>query len=156
MPKTIDNVNHPSKAPSDSALELIHAVMHLYRSRQFQALREGPLAVTHMDAKVLGFFARHPGATQSELALHSGRDKAQLARLVAGLRERGLLAAAQDDSDRRVVRVSLTKDGQAAQRALQQQARRLEANALAKFSSAERTQLVALLQRLQANLESDA
>jgi DNA-binding MarR family transcriptional regulator len=156
MPTSIDNVNHRPAASGEAALELIHAVMHLYRSRQYQILRDGPLTVTHMDAKVLGFFARHPGATQSELSLHSGRDKAQLARLVAGLRERGLLAAAQDDTDRRIVRVSLTAAGQAVQRTLHQQARRLEASALAKFSGAERTQLVALLQRLQANLESDA
>jgi hypothetical protein len=35
-----------------------------------------------MEGKVLGFFARHPGATQRDLAQHSGRDKAQLARLI--------------------------------------------------------------------------
>jgi hypothetical protein len=34
-----------------------------------------------MEGKVLGFFARHPGATQRDLAQHSGRDKAAVATL---------------------------------------------------------------------------
>jgi len=154
MRKSIDNVNHSGPSDPPGVLDLIHSLMHQYRSQQYQVLRDGPHDVTHMDSKVLGFFARHPGATQSELAQHSGRDKAQLARLVAGLRERGLLSAAPDDGDRRIVRVSLTADGRAVQRALQLQAKRLEANALAQFSSAERAQLLALLQRLQANLQA--
>jgi len=159
MRDTVDNVNHPSaagKAGSDDVLELIHSVVHRYRSLQYQVLRDGPHGVTHMDSKVLGFFSRHPGATQSELAQHSGRDKAQLARLVAGLRERGLLAAEADANDRRSVRLSLTADGQAVQRTLQQQGKRLTAQAVAGLNAAERAQLQALLQRVQGNLEADA
>jgi len=76
-----------------------------------------------MDGKVLGYFGRHPGATQKDLAQHSGRDKAQLARPIKGLRDRGLLSAVADDADRRSVRLSLTADGRALQRTLQQQAR---------------------------------
>ena len=49
--------------------------------------------------------------------------KAQLARPIRGLRDRGLLAAVADDADRRSVRLSLTADGRALQRTLQQQAR---------------------------------
>ena len=157
MRDTVDNVNHQAAAgrsAADDVLELIHSVMHRYRSLQYQVLRDGPHGVTHMDSKVLGFFARHPGATQSELAVHSGRDKAQLARLVAGLRERGLLAAEADAHDRRNLRLSLTAEGQAVQRSLQQQGKRLTTQAMAGFSAAERAQLSALLQRVQGNLEA--
>ncbi|MEY2873030.1 MAG: hypothetical protein RLZZ373_401, partial [Pseudomonadota bacterium] len=58
----MDNVNH--MAAPDHPLELIHAVMHQYRSQQYQVLRDGPHDLTHMETKALGFFARHPGATQ--------------------------------------------------------------------------------------------
>ena len=135
-------------------LELIHTVMHQYRSQQYRALRDGPHDITHMDSKVLGFFGRHAGATQSDLVAHSGRDKAQLARLIKGLRERGLLAAEADASDRRNVRLSLTQEGQAVQRALQQQARQLSARAVAGLSAQERQQLVGLLQRVKGNLDA--
>lgn len=158
MTKAMDKVNHPAAPASaavagDGVLETVHAVMHLYRSLQYRSLRDGPHDITHMDGKVLGYFARHPGATQSDLSAHSGRDKAQLARLVKGLRERGLLAAEADVADRRHVRLSLTADGKAVQRTLLQQGRRLETKAVAGLGADEQARLAALLQRVQANLE---
>ncbi|MEO8806128.1 MAG: MarR family transcriptional regulator [Burkholderiaceae bacterium] len=129
--------------------------MHSYRSQQYRFLRDGPHDITHMDGKVLGFFGRHRGATQKDLALHSGRDKAQLARLIKGLRDRGLLAAEADETDRRNVRLSLTADGRAVQRALQQQARKLSAEAVAGLSAAEQQQLLALLRRVASNVAGE-
>ncbi|WP_298931991.1 MarR family transcriptional regulator [uncultured Ramlibacter sp.] len=156
MRKSVDNVNQeagtPVNAPETDVLELVHAVMHDYRSRQYRFLRDGPHDITHMDGKVLGFFGRRPGATQSDLVQHTGRDKAQLARLVKGLRERGLLQAQEDEADRRSVRLSLTDEGRAIQRTLQQQAARLRKQAVAGLDEAERAQLTALLQRVKTNL----
>lgn len=152
MRHQVDNVNQLTELADIDLLDLIHTLTHQARSLQFQALRDGPQALTHMEAKVLGFFGRRPGATQSDLAQHSGRDKAQLARLIIGLRERGLLAGEADENDRRQQRLTLTADGEALQRALRQQARRLNARAVAGLSAAERAQLAALLLRLQANL----
>ena len=152
MRKQIDIVNQlPRKSEAD-VLELVHTVMHSYRSQQYRFLRDGPHDITHMDGKVLGFFGRHPGATQKDLVQHSGRDKAQLARLIKGLRDRGLLASEVDEADRRNVRLSLTADGQSVQRALQQQARKLSARAVAGLSAAEQQQLRVLLQRVGSNL----
>ena len=155
MTKKDDIVNHRREATApDSVLELVHAVMHEYRSRQFQALRDGPHAVTHMQSKLLGFFARHPGASQRDLAQHSGRDKAQLARLLAGLRAQGLLAGEVDPSDARSVRLSLTAQGKVVQRALRTQAKRLNSHAVAGLSAAEQVQLLALLAKVRGNLAS--
>ena len=139
-------------APDDDILELVHSVMHTYRAMQYRFLRDGPHDITHMDGKVLGYFGHHPRATQSDLAQHSGRDKAQLARLIKGLRERGLLSGEVDEEDRRNVRLSLTADGQAVQRALRQQARRLSTQAVAGLSAKEQQQLLVLLQRVKGNL----
>jgi DNA-binding MarR family transcriptional regulator len=154
MAKSVDVVNKAGAGAADDVLEQVHAVMHLYRSQQFRALRDAPQAVTHMESKVLGFFARHPGATLSELAAHSGRDKGQLARLVAGLRERALLAASADPQDRRSVRLQPTAQGQAADEALRRRSRKLAGVAVQGFSAAEREQLAALLERVRVNLEA--
>jgi DNA-binding MarR family transcriptional regulator len=153
MPKPRDNVNHSADMPDDDVLDLVHSVMHAYRAMQYRSLRDGPHDITHMDSKVLGFFGRHPGATQSDLAQHSGRDKAQLARLIKGLRDCGLLRGEVDEDDRRNLRLSLTADGQAVQRALRQQAKRLSAKAVAGLSAPERQQLLALLQRVKGNFD---
>lgn len=139
-------------AAADAVLELVHAVMHQFRSQQHRALDASEGGTTHMEAKVLGFFSRHAGATQSDLAQHSGRDKAQIARLIKGLRERGLLSGEADEADRRNVHLQLTDAGQAVQRALRQQARKLEARAVAGLDDAQRRQLVALLHHVKANL----
>jgi DNA-binding MarR family transcriptional regulator len=152
----MDNVNQsrsPSRTrPEDELMELVHRVMHQYRSEQYQVLRGGPNDITHMESKVLGYIGRHPGATQSDLARDSGRDKAQLARLIKGLRERGLLAGEADEADRRNVRLALTSEGESVLRLLQQQTRRLATKAVAGIDAAERAQLVALLRRVSANL----
>jgi DNA-binding MarR family transcriptional regulator len=153
MRKQVDIVNHSPKALDNDVLEAIHTVMHQLRSLQYRVLRDGPHQVTHMESKVLGYFGRQPGATQSDLALHSGRDKAQLARLIKGLRDRGLLVALADTADRRQVRLSLSEAGHAVQRALQQQAKRLAAGAVTGLSAGEHQQLLALLRRVQGNLD---
>jgi len=43
------------------------------RVEQYQVLRDNAYEVTHMESKVLGFFARHPGATQKDLAGATGQ-----------------------------------------------------------------------------------
>ena len=149
MRKTGDSVNH-SSGPDEDVLELVHGVMHEYRTLQYRSLRDGPHDITHMEGKVLAFFGHHPGATQSDLAQHSGRDKAQLARLIKGLRERGLLGAEVDENDRRNVRLSLSAEGQALQRGLRQQAKRLATRALGGLDASEREQLLSLLHRLRS------
>jgi DNA-binding MarR family transcriptional regulator len=143
-----DNVNQVS-----DVLDLVHHVMHQVRSQQYQVLRDGPHDVTHMESKVMHFFGHHPGATQSELAQKSGRDKAQLARLIKGLRERGLLDGEAGEADRRSVRLQLTEAGRAVLRTLQQQARRVHARAVAEMSAEEQQRLIALLQQVSRNLE---
>ena len=154
MRKTNDNVNHSHKNNEDGVLDLIHTVMHQYRSQQYQALRDGPHDITHMESKVLGFFGRQPGATQSDLAKSSGRDKAQLARLIKGLRERGLLDAAADEADKRNLRLNLTADGQNILHVLRQQGMHLNGKAVTGMDQAEQLQLQQLLLRVKHNLDA--
>lgn len=150
MKNKVDNVNDKANTASE-VFETIHTLMHLFRGQQFRALRDGPAAVTHMEAKALGYFARHPGATLSELVAHSGRNKAQIARLIAGLKERGLLLAEPDAEDRRVQRLRLSPDAARAQEAVRTQGDKLAQAAMQGLSAAECNQLLALLTRVRAN-----
>lgn len=132
----------------------MHAIMHLYRSAQQRSLRDGPNDLAHMEVKALGFFARHPGATQSELVAHSGRDKAQVARQIRALRDRGLLDAQADELDRRSSRLHLSAVGKAVHAALHSNDGRLKEQALLGFNEQEQGALLALLARVRANLQS--
>jgi DNA-binding MarR family transcriptional regulator len=135
----------------DDPLDLVHQLMHQVRSRQRESLREAG-TLTPMDARVLGFFARRPGATLKDLAEHSGRDKAQLARLIKGLRDQGWLVAEVDPQDRRNQCLTLTPEGQAVHLQLRARMADISRRAVGGLSVAERHQLCELLLRLQAGL----
>ena len=154
MENIVDEVNQNPSSPAVEVLERVHAIMHLYRSAQQRGLRAGPHDLAHMEIKVLGFFARRPGATQSDLAAHSGRDKAQLARLVRGLRERGLLDAAADEADKRSTRLTLSEAGKTMYAELHRHDGALAEAALDGLTEEQRATLLALLERVRANLES--
>lgn len=162
MRKKIDHVNQSGDAGSAAAgpvdagdvLEAVHRVMHRARALQHRGLAGQPQAPTPMEGRVLGFFARHPGATQSDLAQHSGRDKGQLARLIAGLRERGLLLATPDADDRRVTRLQLSPQAQQLHLGLMAARRRLSEQAAASLDAADRAQLLALLDKLERHLQT--
>ena len=148
MQKIVDQVNQNSPSPALEVLERVHAIMHLYRSAQQRSLRAGPHDLAHMEIKVLGFFA------QSDLAAHSGRDKAQLARLIRGLRDRGLLDATADEMDKRSTRLALSEAGKAMFAALHRHDDALAETALEGISGADRATLLDLLERVRANLEA--
>lgn len=140
-------------AEAEAVFDAIHTVMHLYRARQLRGLRDTPHELTHMEMKALSFFARHPGASQSELVAHSGRDKAQLARLLRGLRDKGMLDAQVDEQDKRSARLRLTAQGQAVFDSVEQMGADVSGMAVAGLSGEERVQLLALLRRVKLNLE---
>jgi DNA-binding MarR family transcriptional regulator len=158
MRKTVDHVNQTGMAvkvaASDDVLELMHGLMHLVRARHQAQLRGGAQDLTPLEGRVLGFFARQPGATQRELAEHSGRDKGQLARLINGLKERGLLEARADEADRRVTRLHLTEAARQQHQAALRLRRRLAEAATAGLSDTQRQTLLALLRQVAANLEA--
>lgn len=151
MSEPIDIVNQQL---ADDVLDHVHAVMHLARASQYQVLRQAGHGLTHLEGKVLGYFARHPGAVAGDLAAHSGRDKAQLARLLATLKARGYIETGVDAADRRRQPMHLTPAGQALHAAIQHETRHVARRGLAGLSAAEGTQLLALLARLRANLEN--
>lgn len=163
MSNKVDQVNDVEIRPcsgdrmdmSVEVFEAIHGLMHLYRSLQFRSLRDGPDAITHMEAKVLGFFGRHPGASPSDLVAHSGRDKAQITRLLGGLKERGLLLSRPDAHDRRSQCLELSAQGEVLQQRVREQAKQLASRGTQGLDAAQCAQLLQLLARLQSNLQSE-
>lgn len=151
--KQVNLVNQFDSGAAEAVFDSIHTVMHMYRSMQLRSLRDTGHELTHMEYKVLGFFAKHPGASQSELVAHSGRDKAQLARLMRGLRDKGLLDAEVDESDRRSARLRLTEQGITVIEGLQALGAEVSGLAVSGMSEQDCAQLLALLQRVRVNLE---
>ena len=154
MENLVDDVNHLPAAQDGEILEAIHEIMHLYRAQQYRSLRATTHELTHMENKALGYIARHPGATGRDLVQRSGRDKAQVARLVQGLRDKGLVDARPDPADRRSTRLYLSASGEAVHAEAHQAGMVLAARALAGLDEDERRQLAALLGRVQEDLRA--
>jgi DNA-binding MarR family transcriptional regulator len=162
MSNLVDRVNQlgsldPSRLPEQplehDVLELMHSIMHCVRGAQHREA-ETPASLGHIERKALGFFGRNPGATQSDLVSHSGRDKGQIARLVSGLKERELLEACPDADDRRVTRLYPTEKARSLHAEVQQERRALAVRAVAGFSAQEQTTLLRLLRQIEKNLQS--
>jgi DNA-binding MarR family transcriptional regulator len=152
MQNKVDNVNN-KLSDAHGIFEELHHLMHVSRAQQFRMIREQALDVTHMEYKALGFFSRHPQATLSDLVSHSGRDKAQLARLITELRKKGLLNAEPDAHDKRSTRLSLSASGANIINGLQEAERALSAQAVQGLSGEEYQQLVSLLKKVGRNLD---
>lgn len=155
MPNTVDKVNHSAGEPS--ALDLMHMLMHQIKRRMQQATQAASVAegvaLAPMEARTLGFYARHPGATAQDLVDHAGRDKAQVARLVKGLVERGLLATATDPQDRRRQTLQLTPAGKRFERRMAAERQRIERAVMAGVSAEDAEVLRRCLGRMAAALD---
>lgn len=158
MRSEVDKVNQIPADPAQAAFDAMHAILHLYRGRRQRLMRSGAHddadELAHMEMKALGYFARHPGATQSDLVAHSGRDKGQVARLIRTLRERGLLDGEADERDKRSTRLRLSDAGRAAHAAFHRHDGEVAEAALADLNPTERAVLAALLARVRANLDA--
>ncbi len=156
MQNKVDIVNKYPEIMADKVFEALHSVMHHLRALHFKALRDGGFDLTHMETRALGFFARHPAATPSDLVVHSGRDKAQIARLIGNLKDKGLLAARANDDDRRSLRLHLTAAGQQMWEQMHGQTLQLQGKAIAGLSEEECHQLMALLRTIDDSLAEPA
>ncbi len=142
-----------TRQANTEVLDRLHTLMHGLRRHLQEAMRHDGEGLGPMEVRCLGYFMRHDGATQSDLVQHSGRDKAQIARIVKALHERGLLQSAPDPADGRCQRVSVTAEGQALQRRMQLHRARFEKTMAAALSDGERATLLTLLDRLQDNVD---
>ncbi|HIV70461.1 MAG TPA: MarR family winged helix-turn-helix transcriptional regulator [Candidatus Aquabacterium excrementipullorum] len=142
----------PPPPARDEVVDQLADLTHLFKSRLRQAVQQEGEGLAPMEAKVLMFFTRRPGSTASDLALHSGRDKAQVTRLVQLLVDRGLLLREPDPADRRQQRLTPTAEGTALQRVLHRQRQKLGQTMVKGLSADELDQLSSLLRRLRDNL----
>lgn len=153
MVEKVDKVNQsdvPAAREADAALvvERLHALMHHLRRRQLQAAQAEGDGLAAMEVRALGFFSRHPGSSAKALAAHTGRDKAQVARLLQPLLQRGLLTAAPDPADRRSLQLRPTASGLRIERRMAARRRQIHDELLAGFSLAELQALAGSLQRM--------
>jgi DNA-binding MarR family transcriptional regulator len=91
----------------------------------------------------------NPGVTQSRLARAMGLDRSTMVGLVDALEERGLLERRRGE-DRRTNGLTLTRAGRNFLARIKRRIAQHEKRIAARLSAAERSQLIALLEKLSA------
>lgn len=136
-----------SSSISADVFELLHDLLHLFRARLLESLEAVQPGLTFNEFRILMHTGRHPGITQKELVEHNHTDKAQMARMLAQLQDRGWLERSASEADKRVRCLQLSAQGQQLFDSLRARREQIAQELLQDFPAAEQAQLRALLQQ---------
>ena len=129
---------------------LVKDVARLYVKYFEREATEHGLTLSH--CKVLMMLSRNQGATQAKLAELSDTDPMTLVRIIDRMEGDGWLERQPDPVDRRAYRLHLKSAAKPVIEEIQRVGDRVRAEVLVGLSNEERLQLVALLERVHANL----
>jgi DNA-binding MarR family transcriptional regulator len=137
---------------------VVNEVGRLY-GRQFDQLSREELGLSRAQCRLIGQVAYnetgHP-STQAELAQHLDLTPMAVATLVDRMEAAGWITRRPSETDRRANAIELQPRAEAALAKAIAVSDRVQESALAGFSAAERKQLVDMLQRVHANLQTVA
>ncbi len=118
-------------------------------SRDFSRIYKEKFGLTRPEWRVLAALGEIGTMTATEVGRHSAQHKTKVSRAVASLEERRWLMRAEDEHDRRVERLSLTKAGQDAYRELVPLAKDFDRRLWEGISAAREAEFEYVLSRLE-------
>ena len=134
-----------SSSLAADVFEVLHDLMHQFRARLLQSLERIQPGLTFNEFRILMHAGRHPGITQKELVEHSHTDKAQMARMLTQLQDKGWLERSASEADKRVRCLQLSAQGLQLFAQLKNQREQIAAELLRDFPVEQQTQLRELL-----------
>ena len=143
-----------SSSIAADVFEVLHDLLHLFRARLLQSLEAVQPGLTFNEFRILMHTGRHPGITQKELVEHSHTDKAQMARTLAQLQDKGWLERSASEADKRVRCLQLSARGQQLFDQLRHRREQIATELLSDFPEAKQGLLHGLL--LQARDSAQA
>ena len=143
-----------SSSIAAEVFEVLHDLLHLFRARLLESLEAVQPGLTFNEFRILMHTGRHPGITQKELVEHSHTDKAQMARTLAQLQDKGWLERSASEADKRVRCLQLSAQGQQLFDQLRHRREQIATELLSDFPEAQKGLLHELL--LQARDSAQA
>ncbi len=129
-------------------------ILDAYKTALQQAFKGAGVSLSPLYYRVLTLVDSGVASSPQQLAAISGRDKAQISRLVNELVSAGLVTKQAHPLDKRSVCLALTPDASHLLKAAKAQTAALDAILLQGLDADEQQQLQALLQRLLQNLQT--
>ena len=139
--------------PAIDVFEELHELMHLYRGRMVAA-SQTVSDLTFNEMRVLMRTGKHPGLTQKDLVAHSHTDKAQMARTLSQLQDKGWLERTASAQDKRVRCLQLSAKGQALFKTLKKQREAVAQAALHAMPPEAQAQLLKLLVQARSSVQA--
>ena len=143
-----------SSSIAADVFEVLHDLLHLFRARLLESLEAVQPGLTFNEFRILMHTGRHPSITQKELVEHSHTDKAQMARTLAQLQDKGWLERSASEADKRVRCLQLSTRGQQLFDQLRSRREQIATELLSDFPAAQQALLHDLL--LQARDSAQA
>jgi DNA-binding MarR family transcriptional regulator len=143
----------PNTRPSAALEALLSLFGGMKQAMRHQLQSDGGPATAPMLLRMLQLCKRQPGITQQGMALITGRDKGQVARLVKELVDEGLLTREDHPDDRRSHRLQPTAAGLAAVERFETADAAVAELIFGELSTAELTALTEQLTRLKSRLD---
>ena len=143
-----------SSSIAADVFEVLHDLLHQFRARLLQSLERIQPGLTFNEFRILMHAGRHPGITQKELVEHSHTDKAQMARTLAQLQDKGWLDRSASEADKRVRCLQLSTQGLQLFALLKNQREQIAAELLRDFPIDQQAQLRELLKLALSSAQS--
>lgn len=121
-------------------------------SRDFAQLYKDRFGLTRPEWRTLATLGQFGTMTATEIGAHSAMHKTKVSRAVAELESRKWLARSQDDKDRRIERLVLTRAGSAAYGEMVPLAQRFQAELLGRLNKADQAALLSAFSALELSL----
>ncbi|MAY38503.1 MULTISPECIES: MarR family winged helix-turn-helix transcriptional regulator [Spongiibacter] len=119
------------------------------------AIRDRGLPLNGMHARMLSLIQHQERCTANQLATTTGRDKAQITRLLKELEDMGLLTRRPHPSDKRSQLLTLSTDGQALMATVEKAEHAVEAQMLKGLSQDEVASFLKLAEKMLNNLQGN-
>jgi len=131
----------------------ILGMAHMAMFRRLSTLmKEHNLPITPDQFRVISHLWQKDGLQQSELAICSNRNRANVTRIIDILEREGLVERRDDDADRRVFRIYLTDKGKSIKEETAQCAAQAVEDSLVGLSKEEIITCTKVLLKIQANV----
>lgn len=131
--------------------EVLHELLHRFRARMRQSMESVHPSLTFNEVRILMHTGRRPGITQKDLVEHSHTDKAQMARMLAQLQEKGWLERSASAADKRVRCLQLSPAGEQLFVQLKAQREQVATQLLKDFPTSQKDELLQLLKQALAS-----
>ena len=135
-------------SPKETARVVIDTVPLVMRTVRAEMRHAGALNLSVPQFRTLGFIARHPQTSLSDVAEHIGLALPSMSKLVEGLVERKLVVRSSYSDDRRRITLELTARGQELLQSAHASTQAAFAERLSALSESDRAIIVRAMQLL--------